>query len=164
MSLKNVVLDPFLIAQLYPSSLIPDEGLNPTKDSAKISFLGNNRKNIALLIHNEREAWLPDDLYTFLSKILLACGLNMDDVALINPHSSPAITASELKEQLKPEKVIFFGDFFEQWIGKNRDKNKVLRLEGYAGLFTDDLAYLQHDKQAKKEFWKALQSLFNLKK
>ena len=70
MSLNKIPLSARLIADLYPASLI--EQLTQTDLPETIKFLGNNQKNILVLVSKDDVAFLEDDELDFLSSILVA--------------------------------------------------------------------------------------------
>lgn len=171
MSLQQVSLDPFLLAQLYKTAIIPSEKTADTNNAATgalpsitINFFGNNTRRITLLIYNKEQTWLPEELFTFLTKILQACGLSMDDVALVNIAYLPEVQLSEITNQLNAEKLIMLGSWFKDWSGKILEKNKIQVLEGLPCLYSDSLGEMQANASYKKAFWNALQDFFGLKK
>ena len=85
MSLNNISLSAQLIADLYPASLI--EQLTPIHIPDTIKFLGNNKKNILVLVSKDSITFLENDELDFLSSILVACKLSLADVAIININS-----------------------------------------------------------------------------
>lgn len=71
------------------------------------SYLGDNKKNISILVSDPVAVYLNDDSLNFLSTILGACKLNLGDVAIINHLQQPQQFAS-LKEKLDPKFVLLF--------------------------------------------------------
>lgn len=167
MSLKRIPLDPFLLAGLYSPPLVPlisgKRSVDEKVDRA-ITFLGNNERHITLLVFNENETWLPDALFAFLTKILQACGLSMNDVALINYAVFPEVSIPDLVQQTAPQKMILFGASLQRGLKLSLEKNKVQKAEQMEVLYTEELGELKENKQLKKAFWAALQDLFGLKK
>jgi hypothetical protein len=73
-----------------------------------IKFLGNNSRNVVLLVNYPGEAFLPDEQLQFLTKILGACKLNLGDVAIINQaHLSSDFET--IQKELSPQKLLLFG-------------------------------------------------------
>jgi hypothetical protein len=70
-------------------------------------YLGDNRKQISILVRDATAVYLHDDSLNFLSSILGACKLNLGDVAIINHQHQPQQFAS-LKENLEPKFVLLF--------------------------------------------------------
>ena len=95
MSLERLQLDPFLLAQMYHQPIIPEE-ITAVPAEAKplpdFKYLGENQKNILLLIQNESEAYLNEELFNLLANILNACKLGMQEVALLNVAGYPGLT------------------------------------------------------------------------
>ncbi len=165
MSLKNISLDPFILSQLYKAPIIASDSVEKsTEKQQSVSFLGNNRKQVSIFIHNDKNPWLPEDLFQLLSNILQACRMSMDDIALVNKARYPNKKLKEFTEALSPEKMIFLGDPFKKWMEEEGlEKNKVGFINEYRFLWSDSLKTLSSDKRAKKEFWLGLQQFFNLK-
>jgi hypothetical protein len=136
MSFDKIILPDQLLATLYKQGLIvidneidtpkklnqPKSGdqtedmilVNKTvaktpEDGTKtLSWLGNNKKNISIIVRDEQAIHLQDELLEILSAILNACKLNLADVAIINTHEQQ-VTDSLLREQLSPSHVLLFG-------------------------------------------------------
>jgi hypothetical protein len=129
MSLNNIQLPDFLIEEWYSDKLIassskskaPTASAAPTAATpipapsataptppAPLKYLGNNRRNITLLVNAPGTAFLPDPQLAFLTKILEACRMTIADVAIVNNAATPA-TITTVKETLQPKTVLLFG-------------------------------------------------------
>jgi len=73
---------------------------------AKKWFLGDNKKNISILVKDSIAVHINDEWLGTLSKLLAACKLNLADVAIIN--LKPEISFAQIKEQLDPQYVLMF--------------------------------------------------------
>ena len=97
MDLNSIKLSPGLIEDLYGDSLIyplfkenkiaekitPDTGENNTND-VRWASLGNNQKNILIVVKHPGIPFIADAELEFLVTILKACKLDLADVAIIN--------------------------------------------------------------------------------
>lgn len=164
MSLKNISLDPYLIAQLFNTPIVSPETKAVKSKMPPLSFLGGNKKKITVFINNETNPWLPDDLFQLLTNILQACRLSMDDIALVNAHQNKERKLSDYIHELQPVKIIFLGEYFGEWLNSSLTKNNIGKLEKCDSLWSFSLKEMQTNQQAKKVFWQNLQLLFNLKK
>jgi hypothetical protein len=167
MALNKVKLDPYYLARLYRQPLIPyfdRNKLKPEKQEPDQVFLGNNRQNILFLIFNKKEIFLSEPLFTFLTQILKACKLSMNDIALVNWANVQENELKELTQQLAPHKMILFGPVIPEIFPENHPKNEVWTTTGIHHLYTDPLEDLYDNKHLKTDFWKGLQQLFELKK
>ena len=129
-------------------------------------FLGNNRKQITIVVNAPGSAFLPDDQLSFLTKILEACRMNIGDVAIVNAAAVP-VTVAELRQQLKPASILLFG--LEPTAIKLPINFPVFRLQTY-----DDCTYLaapslhllvrqtEESKLLKSKLWVSLKTLFNV--
>lgn len=112
MSLDNIQLPPLSIQELYKRVLTGLESENTIKKkltSTNITFLGENKKHILVLVNNIDVLYLPDEELNFLLGILSACQLTMEDVGIINMNSYKGITYIDFSAELKAEKIFLFG-------------------------------------------------------
>src|SRR3954465_1158831 len=79
-----------------------DAPLPPVK-----KFLGDNKKNIAILVKDNSAVHINDEWLSTLSKLLSACKLTLEDVAIVNQVHQAEIFSS-LKETLKPAITLMF--------------------------------------------------------
>lgn len=119
---NKIVLPDFLIADLYKSSLVNSGSFVNEKHlstdkivtaedqpeiSSKIKFLGENRKNVIIIINQPNSIQLHKIDLTFLTNILKACQLNITDIAIVNV-AGQNITFTDIKEQLFAQQIILF--------------------------------------------------------
>jgi hypothetical protein len=185
MSLHNVKLPDFVIADLYRQSLIQYDGvvtrpsapsvaesqplIKPqaaapappaeTKASASESaykILGNNTKHISIIVHFTNEVFLPEADLQFLAKMLGACKLNMGDVAIVN-HATAEVVIDKLKQQLQPKYVLLFG--VEPGAIQLPISFPPFKEQPYAGctyLFTPPLSQLNQENDDAKQLKRKL--------
>jgi hypothetical protein len=147
---------------IAPSTPVPSAATTP----APYKFLGNNRRQVAIVVHSPGTPFLPDNQLSFLTKILEACRMNIGDIAIVNAASAPVVI-SELRSQLKPTTVLLFG--LEPTAIKLPINFPVFRLQPY-----DDCTYLsapalsllvqnsEESKLLKSKLWVCLKTLFNV--
>ncbi|MCK7559864.1 hypothetical protein MKQ70_34975 [Chitinophaga sedimenti] len=164
MSLSEVKLDPYLLAKMYTQPIIPEEkqaGPAVQKELPKVKYLGENQKNILLLIQNENEAYLNDESFNLLANILNACKLGMQDVALANITQYTALTMAEWQQVVNFNRCVVFGIGPDQ-LGVEAPVYQLVTIGGTTALFSHDLGLIGSDKQLKGRLWMGLQKLFNL--
>jgi hypothetical protein len=119
MGINHLRLSPELIAALYPESLVEGNEPAPVKENVRISkpvadktpayhFLGENNRSICFLTNYPEGDFLPEDQLEFLKKILAACKLNLNDIALLNIAHS-AFDLADLRVQLHPRIIFLWG-------------------------------------------------------
>jgi hypothetical protein len=81
---------------------------SPPSPDGSYKFLGNNRRQITVLVQSPGVAFLPDDQLSFLTRMLEACKMNVGDVAIVN-LANAAVTITALKQQLQPKVILLFG-------------------------------------------------------
>lgn len=190
MSLNNIVLPAFVMANFYNDKLVilKDE-LNQTNSTINIaaepkdnivqkteplvetatttiSFLGNNTSHICLIVHQPNDVFINDNCLQLVTKMLGACKLTLNDVAIVNT-AHKTIHISQLQQQLQPTKIILFNVNTQHlqipFIVPN------YQLQAYNGYTLVQVAALENmlgetlaEKTEKKKLWDCLKSLFNL--
>ncbi|MRG49157.1 hypothetical protein GFS24_28865 [Chitinophaga sp. SYP-B3965] len=165
MSLEQLQLDPYLLAQMYDQPIIPEmRSAQPAVEKAlpKVKYLGENQKNVLLLIQNESEAYLNDELFNLLTNILSACKLGMQEVALINVAQYPGLTLADYKNILPVQQCIIFAIPLEIL---GLPPMQAYQLETHLQipvLYSDHLQLIATDKTSKGKLWMALKQLFGI--
>ena len=166
MSLDNIQLPAIVLQDLYTNSLIDlkTENAQPASVSAgDISFLGENKKKVSIVVDHTDVIYLPDDELNFLLGILSACKLSMADVALLNIAKNPATTYREISEQLSTEKILLFG--IEPAALGLPFKFPHYQIQNYNGqtyLSSPDLKTLADNKEEKIKLWGCLKQVFSI--
>src|SRR5436309_179319 len=129
MGINHLRLSSELIAALYPDSLV-EENVSPevkenilmqvkenvppqvkenvenpipvTDKNPSYHFLGENNRSICVLANYPQGDFLPEDQLEFLKKMLAACKLSLNDIALLN-IARQAINITDVRLQLHPE-------------------------------------------------------------
>lgn len=124
----NSTLPPFVIADLYKNTLVvtgdvktgsknddpqfttkkAEETAQPLPPANKKWWLGDNRRNIVVIVSDAENAFINDDDLSTLMKLLGALKMNMADIAITNIKQHN-FTFATLKEQLQPRHVLMFG-------------------------------------------------------
>lgn len=120
-----VQLPPSVIMSLYKDSLVlieetatktnkkQQQVTNKTANAelaalttAKKWFLGDNKKNIALIVSDAGSVYINDEWLATLTKLLAACKLTLADIAIVNLKQQQNF--SIIKDQLQPQYVLLF--------------------------------------------------------
>jgi hypothetical protein len=177
MGLSDITLPGSVIADLYRQSLVQtgsqkEAGPAPattTKTAAtgnNYKFLGNNQRQVAIVVDFDDETFLPDQHLQFLTKLLEACKLNLGDVAIVN-HAKKAVDINLLKEQLRPSIVLLFGvEPVTIKLPLNFPHFKDQAFAGISYLYTPALETLnietEEGKLLKSKLWVCLRKLFKV--
>lgn len=164
-----------VIAQLYPNTLIE---LNETHEAQKlihaetpasepgippVKYLGENRQHITLMVYNPALAFLADDELDQLIKILQACNLSVQDVAIVNLAQHSHLEPRQIFVQtLATRAILFIPQPDILGLESQVPLYHVVRVGEVECIFSEPLEKLIVDKTLKKKLWIALQSLFNL--
>ena len=177
MNLNNIELPSSVVIELYHSSLIGSneiaiEKINTKEtttpftakgDTAIWKSLGDNRKNILIMVNCSDVVHIPDNELSFLTGILGACKLNMGDVAIVNRNNYPYVSYKELTTFFK-SKIVFLFDIEPAAFGLPMifPHYQIQAFAGNSFLFSPSLKELENDKVEKSKLWVSLKRLFNL--
>jgi hypothetical protein len=179
MDLNHINLPAFVIADLYHSSLIdagetaakpkPEEifiekkSIHDRTETMDWKYLGENRKNILIIVNHKDGVHLSDDDLNFLTGILGACKLNIGDVAIVNLNNHPGASYKELTSYLKSRRVFLFG--VEPAAFGLPMSFPHFQLQSFANisfLFSPVLKELENDKLLKSKLWVCLKRIFEI--
>lgn len=183
MGLNDLQLSPEIIARLYPSSLItsdssvsdqtrtrrPDDTFPVKKtkvepaSEAALKSLGNNHKNILIVVNYTGLVHLPDEELSFLTNMLAACKLSLDDVAIINQNNYKDTACKDLLARFQSKNVFLFGvDPLAFGLPVSFPHFQVQNVAGCTFLFAPSLEENRTDKLIKSKLWLSLRSIFGI--
>lgn len=178
MNLNSIKLSQDLIEDLYgdslkygtvkvekkPSDQTPKLPLEiPIVQDLKWKTLGNNLKNVLIVVKNPGFDFLPGPEREFLNSILKACKLNLDDVALLNIASHEQAGHKEIIDFFKSRIVLLF-DIEPSVFGipMNFPHYQIQPFASSSYLYAPSLKILEADRDEKTKLWTALKRLFNI--
>lgn len=162
MSLNNIQLTPALLVDLYKESLIENKKEEAAKPAFK--FLGDNKKNILILVSKETVAFLEDGELLFLTSVLAACKLSLSDVAIVNQKSLVVSdTYQSLISYFASKSVLLF-DVAAQAIDLpfNFPNFQLQQFDQCVYLSAPSLKEIESVKSLKAMLWNCLKNLFCL--
>lgn len=180
MGLNDLRLSPNLLSALYPSSLINTEeanvGQSVPKAESKVEkpassaveepswkHLGNNNKNILVVVSYPEAVHLPDDELGFLTNMLTACKLSLDDVAIVNKHNYQQREYKEFLENFKSRVVLLFGvDPLLFGLPVGFPQFQVQSVANCKFLFSSSLEETRNNALLKSKLWVSLRSIFGI--
>lgn len=164
MSLNKIQIPPYLVSQLYKTHLIEPISSNNTKsiNSEKLKSLGENKKQILILVNNSDVVFLNDNQLNFLTQLLTACKLNLGDVAIINFYGLN-MNHENLFIQFNSKVVLLFDvapvllEFPISFPNFTVQQHKETQF-----LFMPSLQEIEADKSLKLKTWNCLKIIFKL--
>jgi hypothetical protein len=173
MDINHIQLPPNLIAELYTSSLVETGEISAkatppvvmTADKTTVTgwkSLGENKKNILIVVSYADAVHIPDGALQFLTNMLSACKLSLADVAIVNIHTQPA-TYKELLAEYKSKVGLLF-DIEPSGFGLPMSF-PFFQIQPFAScsfLYAPSLQELEDDKIQKSKLWVSLRRLFNI--
>ncbi len=162
MDLNHIVLPPQLIVSLYSNKLILSN-ISPNSILNELTFLGNNKKNIVIIISNATTPYLEDNEFTLLSNVLGACKLTLADIALINVYNKDSEAIQNTINLLKAKIVMMFGvEPLDIGLPMNFPHFQIQSFNNLKYLGNTTLQSLENDKELKKKLWVCLKELFGI--
>lgn len=161
MSLNNVRLTPGLLADLYGNVLV--ETTATAAPEAVLKTLGGNAKNILIVVKREDQIILPQPELSFLTSILTACKLGLEDVAILNWNHAGDNGHKDVLHRFESRFVLLF-DVTPLQFGLPMDfpPFQVQPFDNRQYLFAPALQKIQEHKGIKTELWSALKKMFLL--
>jgi hypothetical protein len=164
MGLDDIQLPAIVLQDLYKNSLV-DLGVIASRKliekESGIAFLGNNQKQIAVIVNDSSTIYLPDDDLNFLIGILGACKLSMSDVALVNISKKEKLDYLLLAEELQAEKILLFGvEPSELELPLQFPFYQIQQFNSQVYLSSPALTIIAADKAEKTKLWNCLKQIF----
>jgi hypothetical protein len=174
MNLNHIRLPASVVSDLYKHSLIEiDEAsaaeevifsLKKTdKSSNQWKYLGENKKNILIVVNYNNTVYLPDDDLAFLTNMLAACKLSLADVAIVNKNNYDEINYKELIAQFSSKIVFLFGiEPVSFGLPVSFPHFQLQPFSKATFLFTPTLQECNNDGLLKSKLWVCLRRLFSI--
>lgn len=166
MSLDNFQIPPTLLPELYKDSLIvlDDKQSKPEMlNEKKVYFLGDNLKNILILVNNLEILHLNDDDLHFLTGILNACKLTFSDVTIFNTASNLDYNYQKTMGHFKPKLILIFGNIDQKFnLPEYTDKYQPIVNQNIQLVFGSTLTEISKDVNEKKALWNCLKQIFGI--
>lgn len=161
MSLNEIRLTPNLLVDLYSSSLVQGSAISKPV-LPPIQFLGKNKKGILLISYSEDAAFLTDSEFSFLTSILMACKLTLEDVAVVNWLHFEGMSERILTETNSDKVLLFHVNPVTFGLPINFPHFQIQQFDGRTYLYAPSLGEIEADLGVKKQLWNSLKRLFNL--
>lgn len=170
---ESTRMPPALLASLYKDSLVGGRSPTPetmplatsptgVKEKTTPSLGGFGRSVLILVSHADAEV-IPDGELAFLTNILKACRLGLDDVLIANIHGSDPEGRKSLLDERKPAHLVLFGmPPTEIPLPMSFPALKVQRHGSSQYLHAPALHDLQTDDKGKRSLWVALKQMFGI--
>ncbi|TXJ27674.1 MAG: hypothetical protein E6Q24_07525 [Chitinophagaceae bacterium] len=179
MGLNDIELPASVLASLYPSVLVAGDNIvspspapvpAPTVSKAapttngtgpQWKFLGNNQRNILIVVDHSNLLHLPDEDLTFLTNMLTACKLGLGDIALLNFDHYRETGGQAILKHFKSRTVLLFGlEPISFGLPVSFPAFQVQSVTNVQYLFAPALTELSADKLLKSKLWVCLQKIF----
>lgn len=121
-------------------------------------YLGDNNKYILIIVNEANFDFLNKKDLAFLTKVLSAKKLDINDVAIINLTKYPSLNFDELKSFFGFNKLVTFGINPKILKVEGSVPNKKFMFKDVAILGTWDLFKLDEDVKKKTIFWNELKT------
>lgn len=167
MDLNGLQFSQEQMAELFTDALVITEPVNtvPLKkvtapSKPVINFKGKNKKGFLWLVNEPAHAFLDDADFEFLSQIVGACKMSMDDIALVNLATTDQ-SVNEIADALKASTIVLCGIEYQQLPFK-LDEYILYPHANRNYFLADRLQELRNDKAKKTKLWLALKAMFSL--
>ncbi len=164
MDLNKVVFSKEQVSELYGTQLVASIGsetiVSGAKDEQRITFKGKNKKNIVWLIEVHDHLFLNDTDFQFLTKVIEACRLNLDDIALVNIND----VSNDLEliiNQLNPVLLLVSGVSINK-VAFSTPQYNIEQKTDYTLFITDSVEDMRNDAVKKSKLWVGLKQILSI--
>ena len=161
MSLNNIHLESNLLADLYKDVLVETD-TSPVPQTKQVKYLGNNQKNILVIVSHQSVPFLPDDELSFLTSVLAACKLSIADIGIVNNYNlDPTVLLNIINTEAK--NVLLFGiEPLSIGLPINFPAFQLQQFNSRTYLHAPTLLEIENDKALKSKLWASLKTLFGI--
>lgn len=147
------------VPSLTQSSIVSEPTIPLIKEQPEFKFLGNNNRNILILVSDEHNDVSDEKGRELLRKIVKSINLTASDFALLNYAKYKGTSYEQLKAHFSSVIVFAFGVSAEQ-LGLTKHPENTVVAEGAVKLiFSSSLQKLDEDTNGKKVLWGSLKQL-----
>ena len=150
-----MIVDQHLLANLYQGVLVNEQ--------QGFRWLGGRTKPILVVVNQTEAPFLTDEDLPFLTRLLNACKLTLEDVAVFNTATYPVAQPDEVLSFFSPRMVLCFGVTPNDWgLPVDFPRYQLQALKGCTFMHAPTLSLLAGDTEERKQCWASLKRLFNL--
>jgi hypothetical protein len=161
MSLNNIHLKTTMLADLYKDSLV-ETSTTAVPELKQPKYLGNNQKNIIVIVSHQSVPFLPDEELNFLTTVLAACKLSVADIGIINNYN---VEQADLQSIINSEarNILLFGvEPLSIGLPINFPTFQLQPFNNRTYLHAPVLSQIEKDKTLKSRLWTSLKTLFGI--
>jgi len=172
MSLNNIKLDPFLVAEMYKDVLVEDHDPGQekeqsvetqTREEKSWKYLGDYKKKILFIVQYDNAVFIPDEQLNFLTTILSACKLSLADIAILNLANAPSGIYKNVQERFKSSVTILLGITPQKLeMPINFPEFQVQPFDKCTFLSAPTIGQMENDKLLKSKLWVSLRKIFGV--
>ena len=165
MGFETIQLTGQQIEELYSSHLVIIEKTGSPKPETMskpvgTGITGKNKKQFVWVVNEAGYPFLSDEDFQFLSEVVNACKMNMDDIALVNIAQNNLGFEQTITE-LQP-KIMIVSFLDRNWIPANKEAYTLQQEENFQFYITEELQVIRNDKVKKSKLWLALKQMLGL--
>jgi len=158
MGLNNIQLKPNVLADLYKNSLIETNATGVKQ----VKYLGDNQKNILVIVSHHSAPFLTDPELNFLTAVLGACKLSIADIGIIN-RSHCEVTDLQNIINTEGRNVLLFGtEPLSIGLPINFPAFQLQAFNNRTYLHAPSLSQIESDKALKARLWNSLKAMFRI--
>ncbi len=159
----NPVILPTRDTKVYENKIVSSSTIQEPNEIVKnqidFKYLGQNQKNILILVNDSSNEVSSESGRTLLRNLVNAIGINVKDFALVNYANYNLATYADFNEIFGCKIVLSFGVNAIQLNLPEQPLNQLVQIHDTKFVFTVNLNDLDSDQASKKILWTNLQKL-----
>lgn len=133
--------------------------VEPVAAAPVFKFLGNNKRNILILVNDPENEVSDEKGRELLRKIVKSVNLTANDFALLNYANYANVDFTQLQAHFSSAVVFAFGVSSRQLGLAGHPENTVIMAGAVKLIFSAELRKLEEDQNGKKVLWGSLKQL-----
>ncbi|PWJ42093.1 hypothetical protein [Sediminitomix flava] len=141
---------------------VPKTNEVSTEKKGGIHYLGENKRNILVIVDYKESDFYKSKEFQLLLKIMEAVNVTLHEFVLVNLNENKEISFKKLKEQFIPTKVFYYSDLDKNTYMGDLIKYDIVEKGEFQLISSDSLTQLQNDVEKKKQLWGVLRKTFSV--
>jgi DNA polymerase III psi subunit len=164
MNFDQFHLPGFLLRDLYKESLVQLNDIRQLPDTlpeTTSNVLGNNKRQVLILVRYNDQSIIAESDLSFLLNILKACKLSLNDVSIVNMEGLEETSYQQLIRDFTPKTILLF-DVLQTQISLpvHFPDFQVQSFMDIRFISSPALKILQQDEDLKRKLWSGLKQIF----
>nr|WP_121269439.1 DNA polymerase III subunit psi [Pedobacter schmidteae] len=151
--------EPAPVSKSEPAVKVKENVVASPDEAVEFKFLGNNKRNILILVNDEQHEVSDEMGRELLRKIVKSVNLSANDFALLNYARYKQADFNQLQSYFSSSLIFAFGVTPAQLALGGHPEHTIVQQGAVRMIFSAELRTLDQNPAGKKALWACLQNL-----